>query len=41
MKPGCGNMQVLGHSLEIAMAEQELNAARLTSGAARELITVS
>ena len=46
-----GNMQVLGRSLEIAMAEQELNAARIdagieqgawqTSGAARLLITVS
>jgi hypothetical protein len=32
MKRGCGNMQVVERSLEIAMPEQELNAARLDAG---------
>ena len=32
MQPGFGNMQVLGSGLEITLAEQELNAARIDAG---------
>jgi hypothetical protein len=35
VQPGFGNMQVLGPSLEIAIARQELNAARIDAGIER------
>jgi hypothetical protein len=35
VEPGFGNMQVLGRSLEIAIARQELNAARIDAGIER------
>jgi hypothetical protein len=47
MQLGFGNMQIPVRSIEIAMAKQELNVARIdagawqTIGAARQLITVS